>query len=121
MAIGVDRDVHGLAGTDALELGFLVIGVDEDVVERHHIGEPLPGLDEIAGIDEAVGEGAVDRRAHRGEGKVALGLGKLGLQLRELRAALGLLRFRHLDIVARGIVSRLRRFDRRDALIAAGL
>ena len=121
MAIGVDRDVHGLAGTDALELGFLVVGVDEDVVERHHIGEPLPGLDEIAGIDEAVGEGAVDRRAHRGEGKVALRLGKLGLQFRELRAGLGLLRLRHLDIVARGIVSRLRRFDRRDALVAAGL
>ena len=120
MAIGVDRDLHRLAGTDALELGFLVIGVDEDVVERHHIGEPLPGLDEIAGIDEAVGEGAVDRRAHRGEVEVALRLGELGLQFRKLRAGLGLLRLRHLDIVARGVVGRLRRFHRRDALVAAG-
>ena len=50
MAVGVDRDLHGLAGADALELGFLEVGVDEDVVERHHIGEPLAGLDEVAGI-----------------------------------------------------------------------
>src|SRR6202048_2092322 len=44
-AVGIDLDRHRLAGTDALELGFLVVGVDEDVVERHHIGEPLAGLD----------------------------------------------------------------------------
>src|SRR5260221_8618661 len=31
MAVGVDRNVHRLARTDALELGFLEIGVDEDV------------------------------------------------------------------------------------------
>ena len=41
MAVGVDRDRHRLAGADALELRFLEIGVDEDVVERHHIAEPL--------------------------------------------------------------------------------
>src|SRR3981189_3728232 len=35
MAVGVDRNFHRLAGADALELGFLVVGIDEDVVERH--------------------------------------------------------------------------------------
>ena len=120
MAVGVDRDRHGLAGTDALELGLLEIGVDEDLVERHHIAEPLAGLDEVAGIDEAVGEGAVDRRAHRGEVEIALGLGERGLQFRQLGAGLVLLRLGHLDIVARGVIGRLRRFHGSDALVAAG-
>ncbi len=109
VAIGVDRDRHRLAGPDALELRFLEIGVDIDVVERHHIAEPLPGLDEVAGVDQAVGEDAVDRRAHRGEVEIALGLGQRGLQFRELRAGFGLLRLGDLDIVARGVVGRLRR------------
>ena len=120
MAIGIDRDRHRLAGTDALELGFLEIGVDEDVVERHHIAEPLPGLDEVAGVDQAVGEGAVDRRAHRGEVEIALGLGERGLQFGKLRAGFVLLRLGHLDIVARRVIGRLRRLHRRDALVAAG-
>src|ERR1700716_806031 len=61
MAIGVDRDRHRLARTDALELRLLEVGIDEDVIERHHIAEPLPHHDEIAGVDQTVGEGAVDR------------------------------------------------------------
>ena len=120
MAIGVDRDRHRLARADALELGFLEVGVDEDFIERHHIAEPLPGLDEVAGVDEAVGEGAVDRRAHRSEVEIALGLGQRGLQFSQLGAGLVLLRLGHFDIVARGVKGRLRRFHRCDALVAAG-
>ena len=48
------------------------------------------------------------------------GLGEQGLQFGELGAGLGLLRPGHLDIVARGVMGRLRRLHRRDALIAAG-
>ena len=70
--------------------------------------------------DQAVGEGAVDRRAHRGEVEIALGLGERGLQFRKLRAGLRLLRLGDFDIVARGVIGRLRRLHRRHALIAAG-
>jgi len=79
-----------------------------------------PAWDEVAGVDEAVGEGAVDRRAHRGEVEIALGLGERGLQLRKLGAGFVLLGFRHFDIVARGVIGRLRRFHRRDPLVASG-
>ena len=120
MAVGIDRDRHRLARTDPLELRLLEIGVDEDVVERHHIAEPLPDHDVVAGVDQAVGEGAVDRRAHRGEVEVALGLGERGLQFRKLGAGLGLLRLGDLDIVARRVIGRLRRLHRRDALVAPG-
>ena len=119
-AVGIDLDRHRLAGTDALQLGFFIVGVDEDLVERHQIAEPLAGLDHVADIDETVGERAVDRRAHEGEVEIALGFGKHGLQFRELRAGLGLLRFGHLDIVARGVKGGLRRLHGGDALVAAG-
>ena len=36
MAIGVHRDRHRLTRTDALELRLLEVGIDKDVVERHH-------------------------------------------------------------------------------------
>ena len=120
MAVGIDRNLHRLARTDALELRFLEVGVDEDIVERHHIAEPLPGLDEVAGVDDTIGEDAFDRRAHRGEVEVALGLGQRGLQFDQLGAGFVLLRLCHLDVVARGVGSGLRRFHRGEALIAAG-
>ncbi len=78
-AEGIDRDLHRLARPDALELGLLEIRVDVDLVERHDVAEPLAGLDVVAGIDHAVGEDAVHRRAHAGEFEIALGLGKRGL------------------------------------------
>ena len=120
MAISVDRNRRRLAGADPLQLRLLVIGVDEDVVERNDVAEPLSHADEVADIDHAVGEGAVDRRAHRGEIEVALGLGQRCLQLRQLGAGLRLLRLGDLDTVARGIIGRLRRLQRRHALIARG-
>src|SRR5438445_4319016 len=73
MTVGIDRDRRRLAGADPLQLRLLVVGVDEDIVERHDIAEPLPDNDEVADIDQTIGEGAVDRRAHRGEIEVALG------------------------------------------------
>jgi hypothetical protein len=82
--------------------------------------EPLAGLDEVAGIDQTVGEGAVDRRAHRSEVEVAFRLGQRSLQFRKLRAGLRLLRLGDFDIVTRRVVGRLRRLDRRHALIAPG-
>ena len=68
-----------------------------------------PACDEVAGVDQAVGEGAVDRRAHRGEIEIALGLGQRGLQFGKLRAGFVLLRLGDLDIVARRVIGRLRR------------
>src|SRR5260370_12709438 len=117
MAVGVDRDRHRLARTNPLELGFLEIGVDEDIVERHHIAEPLPHHDKVAGIDQTVGEGAVNRRAHEGKIEMALGLRQRRLQFRQLGAGLRLLRFCHFDIVACRVKGRLRRLQRRHALV----
>src|ERR1700674_3098267 len=62
MPVGVHRDRHRLAWTDALELRLLEVGVDKDVIERHYIAEPLPHHHEVAGVDQTVGEDAVDRR-----------------------------------------------------------
>ncbi len=118
-AVGIDLDRHRLPGTNALQLRLFKVGVDEDLVERHDIAEPLAGLDHVADIDQTVGEGAVDRRAHIGEVEIALGLGKRGLQFGELRARLVLLRLGHLDIVARGVVGGLRGFHGGGALVAA--
>ena len=72
-------------------------------------------------VDEAVGEGAVDRRAHRREVEIALGLGERGLQFRKLGVGLGLLRPGHFDIVARGVIGRLRGLHGRHALVARRL
>src|SRR5665213_1412571 len=121
MAVSVDRDRHRLAWTDAPELGFLEVGVDEDFIERHYIAEPLPDHDVIAGGDQPVGEDAVDRGAHRGEIEIALGPGERSLQFRKLGGGLGLLRFGDLDIVARRVIGGLRGLHRRDALVASGL
>src|SRR6266550_4371044 len=76
VAIGVDRDRHRLAWTDALELRLLEVGVNKDVIERHHIAEPLPHHHEVAGVDQTVGERPIDRRAHQREVEVALSLGE---------------------------------------------
>src|SRR5712671_5578648 len=84
MPVGVHRDRHRLARTDALELRLLEVGIDEDVVERHDIAEPLPHHHEVAGVDQTVGERPLDRRAHRREVEVALGLGQRRLQFRKL-------------------------------------
>ena len=117
-AVGVDLDGHRLAGTDPLQLRLLVVRIDIDLIERHHIAEPLPDHDEIAGVHQAIGEGAVDRGAHRSEVKIALGLGKRGLQFRQLSAGFCLLRPGHLDIVARSLVGGACRSHPRHALIA---
>src|ERR1700686_4409351 len=109
MAIGIHRDRHRLAWTDALELRLLEVGVDKDVIERHYIAEPLPHHHEVAGVDQTVGERPLDRRAHRREVEVALSLGKRYLQFRKLRAGFRLLRLGHFDIVARRVIGGLRR------------
>src|SRR5262252_6515079 len=121
MSYGVHRDRHRLARTNALELRLLVVGIDKDVIERHDIAEPLTNRDEVAGVDQAVGEDAVDRRAHRGEIEVALGFRQRGLQFRKLSLRLRLLRPGYIDIVARRVIGRLRRLQRRRALVAPGL
>ena len=71
-------------------------------------------------VDQPIGEGALDRRTHRGEIEVTLSLGERGLQFDELRAGFVLLRLGHLDIVARGVGGGLRRFHRGKALVASG-
>ena len=120
MAIGVHRDRHRLTRTDALELRLLEIGIDIDVVERHHIAEPLPHHDEVAGGNQAIGEDAVDRRTHRGEIEIALGLGERCLQFGKLRAGFGLLRLGDLDIVACASKAACADFTARSALVAPG-
>src|SRR5438477_1300276 len=53
-AVGIDLDRHRLAGTDALELRLFIVSVDEHLVERHQIAEPLTGLDHVADIEQAI-------------------------------------------------------------------
>ncbi|MGY4378778.1 hypothetical protein ACVWZ3_006417 [Bradyrhizobium sp. i1.3.6] len=61
-----------------------------------------------------------DRRAHRGEGEIALGLGERGLELGELRLRFGLLRLGDVDIADRDVVGGLGGLDRGGALVASG-
>src|ERR1700716_1212572 len=49
MAVGVHRDRHRLAWTDGLGVRFLGGCLDEDVIERHCIAEPLPHHHDVAG------------------------------------------------------------------------
>ena len=94
--------------------------VVEDLVDGPPYAGPLPDGDEIANIDETVGKDAVDRRAHRGEFEIPFGPGERGAQFLQLGAGLGLLGPRDLDIVACRVIGRLRRFHRRQTLVAAG-
>ena len=62
-----DRDLDRLASAYVGELGLLVVGHDENCVERHHRHQPRTGLDVLADAQRA---GADHARHGRGDGRI---------------------------------------------------
>ncbi len=100
----VDAHFRRHARPDALELGLLVVRDDPDVVERHDGEKRLPHLRHLAKLDRSLGNHAVDGRAHVRVVELQLGVGEVGLGLRDRRLGpddVGLLH-RHLVPLALG-------------------
>ena len=85
--IGIDADVHLLAGAHAVELGFLEVGGDPDV-RRDDRQDGLTGLHVVALLDVALGDPAILRRGDAGPGQVQRRLVELGAGQRHLRLEL---------------------------------
>ena len=122
MAVGIDAEiVTGWPGRIRFSCVSLKLASIKTSSSGTTLPSRLPDHDEIAGVDQTVGESAVDRRAHRSEVEVALGLGERSLQFSKLGASLRLLRLGHLDIVARRVIGRLRGLHSSQTLVASGL
>jgi hypothetical protein len=102
------------------KLGFLEIGVDEDIGQRHQRGDALPGLHEISDLRSAVSDHAVDRGADLCERQVALGLGERVPELFEGARSFVLLRLQHADIGDGAVERGLRAQDGGVSLVAVG-
>lgn len=88
-AIEVGGERHRLADLHAVELPFLEVGVDVELVERHDQHQRRTRGDALSDLDVAARDDAVDRRADHGALQVELGLGELGLGGQHFRRGRG--------------------------------
>ena len=113
VGIGVDRDLGRLARPHLGQLGFLEIGGDIDLGQRHQRQQLRPGLDVLPDPAGAVAGDAGDRRADHRVVEIVLGQPQGGARLLQPRLFLVALRPQHGELVSarrqRGALLRQRR------------
>ena len=90
--IHVDLDVHILAGTDAVQFGFLEVGIDMETVLLDQREQRFADADQRSCCKREIADLSVLRRRDMGMLQIELGLLDRGLRLQHISALFGLLR-----------------------------